>query len=44
VFRNEAKSVYSYTEEIDASSFASGVYYLRVNDGENVQINKVVIQ
>ncbi len=44
VYRNEVKSVYSYTEEIDASSFAKGVYYLKVNDGEEVKIEKVVIQ
>ena len=44
VYKNQVKSVYSYTEEIDASTFARGIYYLRVNDGENVQIKKVVIQ
>jgi len=44
VYRNEVKSVYSYNEEIDASAFAKGVYYLKVNDGEKVKIEKVVIQ
>jgi hypothetical protein len=44
VYRNQAKSVYSYTAEIDASSFARGIYYLKVNDGENVQIKKMVVQ
>jgi hypothetical protein len=44
VYRNEVKSVYSYNEEIDASSFAKGVYYLKVNNGEEVKIEKVVIQ
>jgi hypothetical protein len=44
VYRNEVKSVYSYNEEIDASAFAKGVYYLKVNDGVEVKIEKVVIQ
>jgi hypothetical protein len=44
VYRNEVKSVYSYTEEIDASAFAKGVYYLKVNDGQDVRIEKIVVQ
>jgi len=44
VYRNEVKSVYSYNEDIDASAFAKGVYYLKVNDGTDVKIEKVVIQ
>jgi hypothetical protein len=44
VYRNTVKSVYSYNEEIDASAFAKGVYYLKVNDGENIKIEKIVIQ
>jgi hypothetical protein len=44
VYRNEVKSVYSYTEEIDASAFARGVYYLKVNDGKEVKIEKIVVQ
>jgi len=43
VYRNEVKSVYSYIEDIDASSFAKGVYYLKVNNGEEVKIEKIVI-
>ena len=44
VYRNEVKSVYSYTEEIDASAFAKGVYYLKVNDGKEVHYDKLVIK
>ena len=44
VYRNTVKSVYSYNEEIDASAFAKGVYYLKVNDGTEVKIEKIVIQ
>jgi hypothetical protein len=44
VYRNQVKSVYSYNEEIDASAFAKGVYYLKANDGKEVKIEKIVIQ
>ena len=44
VYRNNVKAAYSYTEEIDASEFAKGVYYLKVNDGNGVKIEKVVVQ
>ena len=44
VYRNEVKAAYSYDNEIDASSFAKGVYYLKVNDGKAVKVEKVVIQ
>ena len=44
VYRNEVKSVYSYTDEIDASTFARGVYYLKVNDGDDVRFEKVVVE
>ena len=44
VYRNEVKAVYSYNEDIDAGSFAKGVYYLKVNNGEEVKVEKVVVQ
>jgi hypothetical protein len=44
VYRNEVKSVYSYNEEIDASAFAKGVYYLKVNNGDDVKVEKIIIQ
>jgi hypothetical protein len=44
VYRNEVKSAYSHTEEINASTFAKGVYYLKVNDASGVKIEKVVVQ
>jgi hypothetical protein len=44
VYRNQVKSVYSFNEEIDASAFAKGVYYLKANDGKEVKIEKIVIQ
>ncbi|MDO8971824.1 MAG: T9SS type A sorting domain-containing protein, partial [Saprospiraceae bacterium] len=44
VYRNEVKAAYSYNDEIDASQFAKGVYYLKVNNGKDVKIEKVVVQ
>jgi hypothetical protein len=44
VYRNEVKAAYSHNEEINASSFAKGVYYLKLNDGKGVKIEKVVVQ
>ncbi len=44
VYRNEVKAAYSYNEDIDATTFAKGVYYLKVNNGKGVKIEKVVIQ
>ena len=44
VYRNEVKAAYNYNEEIDATLFAKGVYYLKVNNGQGVKIEKVVIQ
>jgi hypothetical protein len=44
VYRNEVKAAYSYNEDIDASTFAKGVYYLKVNNGNGVKIEKVVVQ
>jgi len=44
VYRNEVKAAYSYNEDIDATTFAKGVYYLKVNNGKDVKVEKVVIQ
>jgi hypothetical protein len=44
VYSNQVSAVYSYNEDIDASSFAKGVYYLKVNNGEEVKVEKIVIQ
>jgi hypothetical protein len=44
VYRNEVKAAYSYNEEINADTFAKGVYYLKVNSDKGVKIEKVVVQ
>jgi hypothetical protein len=44
VYRNEVKAAYSYNEDIDASTFAKGVYYLKVSDAKGVKVEKVVVQ
>lgn len=43
VYHNQVKSVYGFNEEIDATSFARGIYYLRVIDGVEIIIEKVII-
>jgi hypothetical protein len=44
VYRQNVKAAYSYINDIDASTFAKGIYYLKVNDGTSVKIEKVVLQ
>ncbi len=44
VYHHELKYVFGIQEEIDASSFAKGVYYLKVNTGKETAVRKVVIQ
>jgi hypothetical protein len=44
VYRNQVTAAYSYNEDIDASSFAKGIYYLKVNNGKGVKVEKVVVE
>jgi hypothetical protein len=44
VYRNQVTAAYSYNEDIDASTFAKGVYYLKVNSAKGVKVEKVVVQ
>ncbi|MFH0761623.1 MAG: T9SS type A sorting domain-containing protein [Bacteroidota bacterium] len=44
VYRNEIPAAYSIREEIDVSGFAKGIYYLRVNNGKELRIRKVVVE
>jgi len=44
VYRNEVKAAYTYNEDIDATTFAKGVYYLKVNTAKGVKVEKVVVQ
>ena len=44
VYRKEIKNVTNSVENIDISQFAKGIYYLRVNNGTDVAIRKVVVQ
>jgi hypothetical protein len=43
IYRNEVKGAYTFSEEIDSRLYANGVYYLKVNDGKEVIIKKVVV-
>jgi hypothetical protein len=44
VYRHELKSVFSIQEEIDASGFAKGVYYLKVNTSKETVVRKVIVK
>ncbi|MFA6126550.1 MAG: T9SS type A sorting domain-containing protein [Bacteroidales bacterium] len=44
VYRNVVKAVYSFQDEIDATRFVRGVYYLKASNGKELKIKKVVIE
>lgn len=44
IYRNDVKSVSNYTESINVQGFAKGIYFLRVNTGNELKVNKVVIK
>ena len=44
VYRKEIKNVTNSFENINISKYAKGIYYLRVNNGTDVAIRKVVVQ
>ena len=43
VYRNNVKGVLTFIDEIDVSGLAKGIYYLRVNTGKQVKVEKVVV-
>jgi hypothetical protein len=43
VYRNEVTGAYTFSEELDARFYANGVYYLKVNDGKEIKIKKLVV-
>jgi len=44
VYRNEIPAAYSIREEVDISELAKGIYFLKANNGKELQIRKVVIE
>ncbi|MCD4833727.1 MAG: Ig-like domain-containing protein [Bacteroidales bacterium] len=44
VFTKEINQDGFYKETIDISNNASGIYYLRINDGKNLKVSKIMIQ
>ncbi|MBT3209574.1 MAG: T9SS type A sorting domain-containing protein [Bacteroidetes bacterium] len=44
VYFNDIQSVVSHKEEVDASSLAQGVYYVKVISGSKVAIDKLIIK
>jgi len=43
VYRQEVTGANTFSEEIDARFYANGVYYLKVNDGKEIKIKKLVV-
>ncbi len=43
VYKNNVKGVLTFIDEIDVSEFAKGIYYLKVNTGKQVKVEKVVV-
>lgn len=44
VFTKEINQDGFYKETIDISDNASGIYYIRINDGKNLKVSKIIIQ
>ncbi len=44
IYTNKAENVENYHEVINTTEFAKGVYYLRVNNGSDLKIEKVIVQ
>ena len=44
VYAKEIQQDGFYKDQIDLSKEASGIYYIRINDGKNLKVSKVMIQ
>ena len=44
IYRKDVKNIVSFKDAIDVSEFAKGIYYLKVNTGSQLKVEKVVIQ
>ncbi len=44
IYKDAVNAVSKYNQSIDVQGFAKGVYFLRVNTGNEVRMNKVVIR
>ncbi|MCB2196816.1 MAG: choice-of-anchor J domain-containing protein [Bacteroidetes bacterium] len=44
VYNKEVNQDGFYKEQIDISNEASGIYYIRINDGKNTKVSKIMIQ
>jgi len=44
IYRNNVKGVYIYKDQVNVSDFAKGIYFLRINTVDKVEIRKIVIQ
>ncbi|MDI3480236.1 MAG: hypothetical protein PWQ14_1382, partial [Rikenellaceae bacterium] len=44
IYRNNVKGVSIYKDQVNVSDFAKGIYFLRINTVDKVEIRKIVIQ
>jgi hypothetical protein len=44
IYTQRAEDVTTFTGDVDVTEFAKGVYYLRVFNGEEVKVEKVIVQ
>jgi hypothetical protein len=44
IYRNNVKGVFIYKDQVNVSDFAKGIYFLRINTVDKVEIRKIVIQ
>jgi hypothetical protein len=44
VYRNQVNAIYNFGDEIDVSRFPRGIYYLKVNNGKELNVRKVIIE
>jgi hypothetical protein len=44
IYNQRAEDVTTFTGDVDVTEFAKGVYYLRIFNGEEVKVEKVIVQ
>jgi len=44
VYYNELKNIQNHDEQINITSFSKGIYYLKINDGSEMSVKKIVLQ
>jgi hypothetical protein len=44
IYYKELNDIQNHNEEVDVTSFAKGIYYLKVNDGNKIKFEKIIIR